>query len=91
MTTPDERLNTTALAYLCSFVHPALPAIALLSIIPLYFAIQRNHARCTLLDKIWHLGGAWRYVFPFAIYLVMGDLTRAILPGAFEEYYIHIT
>jgi hypothetical protein len=57
MTSLDERLNTTAvatltgiaLAYLCSFVHPALPAIALLSIIPLYFAIQRNHTRYELL------------------------------------------
>jgi len=95
----DERLNTTALAtltatalaYLCSFAHPALPAIALLSIIPLYFVIQRNHARHNLLEKLWYLDGAWKYVFPFAIYLVMGDLTRAILPGAFEEYHIYIT
>ena len=99
MTSLDERLNTTAvatlagiaLAYLCSFVHPALPAIALLLIIPLYSAIHRNHARYALLDKVRHLGGAWRYVFPFAVYLVMGDLTRAVLPCAFEEYHIYIT
>jgi hypothetical protein len=98
MTPLTERLNTTAvatltgiaLAYLCSFVHPALPAITLLSIIPLYFTIQRNRARYNLLDKVWHLGGAWKYVFPFAIYLVMGDLTRVILPG-FEEYHIYST
>lgn len=98
MTSLDERLNTTAvatltgiaLAYLCSFVHPALPTIALLSIIPLYFVVRRNHACYALLDKVWHLGGAWKYVFPFAIYLVMGDLTRAVLPG-FEEYHIYIT
>lgn len=99
MTSLNERLNTTALAtltgialaYLCSFLHPTLPAIALLSIIPLYFAIQHNHARYDLLEKLWHLNGAWRYVFPFAIYLVMGDLTRVILPGAFEEYHIYLT
>ena len=94
----NERLNTTVLAtftgivlaYLCSFLHPNLPAIALLSILPLYFLIQRNHARYDLLEKLWHLDDAWKYVFPFAIYLVMGDLTRAILPGAFEEYHIYI-
>ncbi len=99
MTSLDERLNTTALAtltgialaYLCSFVHPALPAIALLLIIPLYFFIRRNHARYDLLEKLWHLDGAWKYVFPFAIYLVMGDLTRAVLPSVFEEYHIYIT
>jgi CAAX prenyl protease-like protein len=98
MTSLTERLNTTALAtltgialaYLCSYIHPALSIIALLSILPLYFTIQRNHARYDLLDKIWHLGGAWKYVFPFAIYLVMGDLTRVIPPG-FEEYHIYIT
>jgi len=94
----NERLNTTALAtftgivlaYLCSFLHPNLPAIALLSILPLYFTIQRNHTRYDLLDKVWHLGGVWKYVFPFAIYLVMSDLTRVILPG-FEECHIYIT
>jgi len=98
MTPLDERLNTTALAtltgialaYLCSFVHPTLSIIALLSILPLYFFIRRNHARYDLLEKLWHLDGAWKYVFPFAIYLVMSDLTRAILPGAFEEYHIYI-
>ena len=97
MTSLDERLSTTALAtltgialaYLCSFIHPTLSIIALLSIIPLYFAIQRNHARHNLLEKLWYLGGAWKYVFPFAIYLVMGDLTRAILPG-FEDYHIYL-
>ncbi len=97
MTTLDERFNTTALAtftgtalaYLCSFVHPQLPAIALLSIIPLYFVIKRNHTRCDLLEKLWHLDGAWRYAFPFAIYLVMADLTRVILPG-FGGYHIYI-
>ncbi|MCK4459242.1 MAG: CAAX prenyl protease-related protein [Methanosarcinales archaeon] len=95
MTSLDERLNTTALTtltgialvYLCSYIHPNLPAIALLSAIPLYFVIQRNHARHNLLERIWHLDGAWKYVFPFAIYLVMGDLTRVILP-CFEEYHI---
>ena len=99
MTPLDERLNTTALAtltgitlaYLCSYIHPALPAIALLSIPPLYFVVLRNHARYDLTEKLWHLDGAWKYVFPFAIYLVMGDLTRVILPGAFEEYHIYIT
>ncbi len=99
MTALDKCLNTTALAtltgialaYLCSFVHPNLPAITILSILPLYFVIQRNHARHNLLEKLWQLDGAWKYVFPFAIYLVMGDLTRAILPGAFEEYHIYIT
>ncbi|MCK4459921.1 MAG: hypothetical protein KAU52_09420, partial [Methanosarcinales archaeon] len=98
MNSPDERLNTTAvatltgiaLAYLCSFVHPALPAIALLLIIPLYFVIQRNHARHNLLEKLWHLDGAWKYVFPFAIYLVMGDLTRIVFTN-FDEYHIYIT
>ncbi len=97
MTPLDERLNTTALAtlagialvYFCSFVHPALSIIALLSILPLYFAIQRNHARYALLEKLWHLGGAWKYVFPFTIYLVMGDLTRVTLPD-FEEYHIYL-
>jgi hypothetical protein len=58
-------------------------------IIPLYFVIQRNHARYDLLDKVWHLDGAWKYIFPFATYLVMGDLTRAIFTG-FEEYHIYI-
>jgi len=98
MTTLDERLNTTAvatltgiaLAYLCSFINQNLPIITLFFIIPLYFLIQRNHARYDLLEKLWHLDDAWKYVFPFAIYLVMGDLTRAILPGAFEEYHIYI-
>ena len=98
MTPLDERLNTTAVAtltgialvYLCSFVHPALPAIALLSILPLYFVIQRNHARHNLLEKLWHLDGAWKYVFPFAIYLVMGDLTRIVFTN-FDEYHIYIT
>lgn len=63
MTSFDKHLNTTALAtltgialaYLCSFAHPALPAIALLSIIPLYFVIQRNHTRHNLLEKLWYL------------------------------------
>lgn len=93
----NERLNTTAvavltgiaLAYLCSFIHPNLSIIALFMIIPLYFFIQRNHARYRLLERIWRLDSAWKYAFPFAIYLVMGDLTRAILPG-FDEYHIYI-
>jgi CAAX prenyl protease-like protein len=97
MTLLDERLNTTALAtlagialaYFCSFLHPALSIIALLSILPLYFVVRRNHARYDLLEKLWRLDGAWKYVFPFAIYLVLGDLTRAILPG-FEEYHIYL-
>ena len=97
MTSLDERLNTTALAtligitiaYLCSFLRPELPAITLLLIIPLYFVVRRNHARYELLEKLWHLDGAWKYVFPFAIYLVMGDLTRAVLPG-FEGSCIYI-
>ncbi|CAD6492269.1 MAG: CAAX protease self-immunity [Candidatus Argoarchaeum ethanivorans] len=94
----DKRLNTTsvatltsiALAYICSYIHPALSIIALLLVIPLYFIVQRSHARYKLLDKVWHLDGAWSYVFPFAIYLVMGDLTRTLLPG-FEDYHIYIT
>jgi len=98
MNSPDERLNTTAvvvlagiaLAYPCSFLHPILAIIALFLITPFYFVIQRNHARYKLLDKVWHLGGAWKYVFPFALYLVMGDLTRVIFTG-FEEYHIYIT
>jgi len=98
MTSVDERLNTTALAtlagialaYLCSFLRPELPAIALLLIIPLYFVVRRNHARYNLLEKLWHLDGAWKYVFPFVIYLVIGDLTRAVLPD-FEGYNIYIT
>ena len=97
MTSLDERLNTIALAtltsivlaYLCSFLRPELPAIAFLLTIPLYFVVRRNHARYDFLEKLWHLGGAWKYVFPFAIYLVMGDLTRVILPG-FDEYHIYI-
>ncbi|RZN34302.1 MAG: CAAX prenyl protease-related protein, partial [Methanosarcinales archaeon] len=68
-----------------------LSVIALLLILPLYFVVLRNHARHSLLEKFWHLDGAWKYVFPFAIYLVMGDMTRAVLPGAFEEYHLYIT
>lgn len=98
MTSLDERLNTTALAtltsivlaYICSFLRPELSAIALLLIIPFHFVVRRNHARYDLLEKLLNLGGAWKYVFPFVIYLVMGDLTRAVLPG-FEGYHIYIT
>jgi CAAX prenyl protease-like protein len=92
----ENRLNTTSvsvlagisLVYICSFVNPALALAAFCSIVPLYFFVQRNHARYALLEKIWHLDGAWRYVFPFALYLVIGELVRGFFVG-YETYHLY--
>lgn len=85
----ETRLNTISVAaiacislvYLCSFVNWALGIAALFSIVPLYYFVQRNHTRYDILEMIWHLGGAWKYVFPFAIYLIIGELVPGLLVG----------
>ena len=93
----ENRLNTISvsvlacisLVYICSFVNLALAIAALFSVVPIYFFVQRNHARYAALEKLWHLGGAWKYVFPFVIYLVMGELVRGLLVG-YDAYHIYV-
>ena len=93
----ETRLNTISVAaiacislvYLCSFVNWALGIAALFSIVPLYYFVQRNHARYDILEMIWHLGGAWKYVFPFAIYLIIGELVPGLLVG-YDAYHLYV-
>ena len=93
----EDRLNTTsvsviaclALVYICMFANHVLAMAAFFSIVPLYLFVQRNHARYDILDKFWHLGGAWKYVFPFVIYIVIGVLVPSLLVG-YEEYPLYI-
>lgn len=93
----ETRLNTISVAviacislvYLCSFVNRVLAIVALFSIVPLYLFVQRNHERFALLHKIWHLGGAWKYVFPFAIYLIIGELVPGLLVG-YDAYHLYV-
>ena len=93
----ENRLNTTsvaaisciALVFLCSFVNRILAIAALFSIVPLYLFVQRNHARYDILETIWHLGGAWKYVFPFAIYLIIGELVPGLLVG-YDAYHLYV-
>jgi len=92
----ENRLNTTSVAaiaclslvYLCSFVNRDLATAALFSVVPLYFFVQRNHARWNILEKLWRLEGAWKYVFPFVIYLVIGELVQSLLVG-YETYHLY--
>ena len=95
--TLEDRLNTlavsviacVALVYICTFVNRILAIAALFSIVPLYLFVQRNHARYDILDKIWHLGGAWKYVFPFVIYIGIGVLVSGLLVG-YEDYQLYV-
>ena len=92
----EARLNTTSvsviacfsLVYLVCFVNHILATAALFSVVPLYFFVQRNHARWNILDKLWRLEGAWKYVFPFVIYLVIGELVQGLLVG-YETYHLY--
>lgn len=85
----EDRLNTLAVSviacivivYTCTFVNRILAIAAVFSIVPLYRFVQRNHARYETLNKLWHLGGAWKYVFPFVIYICMGVLVSSLLAG----------
>lgn len=85
--TLESRLNTLSVAaiaclllvYICSFVSWALGIAALFSIVPLYPLVQRYHTR--YFETFWNLGGTWRYVFPFVIYLVIGELVPPLLVG----------
>jgi CAAX prenyl protease-like protein len=92
----EDRLNTTsvsaitciALVYICTFVNHVLAIAAFFSIVPLYIFVQRNHARYDILDKFWYLGGAWKYVFPFVIYIGTEVLVSGLLVGyvAYQLY-----
>jgi len=94
----EARLNTISVAaiacislvYLCTFVNRVFAIVALFSIVPLYFFVQRNYDQYALLHKIWHLGGAWKYVFPFVIYIVIGELVRGLLVG-YDAYHLYAT
>ncbi|MEA2075113.1 MAG: CAAX prenyl protease-related protein [Euryarchaeota archaeon] len=96
--TLETRLNTIsvsviaciALVYICTFINSAVALTAFFSVVPLYWFVQRNHARYAVLDKIWHLGGAWKYVFPFVIYLVIGELVCNLLLGYDAHYHIYV-
>jgi len=79
-----------SLVYICSFINFALALAAFFSVVPLYFFVQRTHARHAVLDKIWHLGGAWKYVFPFVIYLLIGELVPGLLVGYDAHYHIYV-
>jgi CAAX prenyl protease-like protein len=93
----ETRLNTIsvtviaciALVYLLSFVNHVLAIVAVFSVVPLYYFVQRNHARYIILDKFWNLGGAWKYVFPFVIYLVIGELVPGLLVS-YDEYHLYV-
>jgi CAAX prenyl protease-like protein len=93
----EARLNTISVAaiasislvYLCSFVNRVLAIAALFSIVPLYFFVHRNYVRYTIVHTIWHLGGAWKYVFPFVIYLVIGELVPGLLVG-YDAYHLYV-
>jgi CAAX prenyl protease-like protein len=95
--TLEDRLNTlavsviacVALVYICTFVNRILAIAAFFSIVPLYLFVQRNHARYDTLDKLWHLGGAWRYVFPFVLYIGIGVLVSRLLVG-YEDYQLYV-
>ena len=92
----ETRLNTLSvsvltcitLVYLCSFINAALALAAFFSIVPLYVFVQRHHARYALLEKIWYLDCAWRYVFPFALYLIVGELIVGLFVG-YEAYHVY--
>ncbi len=91
----ESRLNTLSVAviaclslvYLCSFVCWRLGAAAVISIVPLYLFVQRYHTR--YFNTIWNLGGTWKYVFPFVIYLVIGELVPGLLVG-YEQYHLYV-
>ncbi len=93
--TLESRLNTLSVAviaclllvYLCSFVSWAVGAAAIFSVVPLYYFVQRNHTR--YFETIWNLDGAWKYVFPFVIYLVIGEIVPGLLVG-YEEYHLFV-
>lgn len=93
----NERLNTISvsviigilLVYAFSFLDWTLSVIAFFSIIPLYFFVQKNYARYKFLNKIWHLDGAWRYGFPFALYLVIGNIVQIVFIG-YDAYHLYI-
>ena len=93
----EDHMNTIAvsaiaciaLVYLCTFVNHILAIAALFSIVPLYLFVQRNHARYDILDKLWHLGGTWKYVFPFVIYIGIGVLVSGLLVG-YEDYQLYV-
>ena len=93
----EDRLNTiavsviacVALVYICTFVNQVLAIAAFFSIVPLYLFVQRNHARYDTLEKLWHLGGAWKYVFPFVIYIGIGVLVSGLLVG-YEDYHLYV-
>jgi len=42
-----------------------------------------------LLTSIWRLEGAWRYVLPFAFYVLAGSITRILFVGL-DEYHVYI-
>ena len=93
----EARLNTISVSVIvcllfvsvCSFVNLTLARAALLSIVPLYLFVQRNHARYAFLEKIWYLGGAWNYVLPFVLYLLIGELVPGLLCGYDAHYHIY--
>ncbi|KAF5432056.1 hypothetical protein C5S39_04465 [Candidatus Methanophagaceae archaeon] len=93
--TLENRLNTLSVAviaclllvYLCSFVSWALGIAALFSIVPLYLLVQRYHTR--YFKTFWHLGGTWKYVFPFVIYLVIGEIVPQLLVG-YDAYHLYV-
>jgi len=92
----ESRLNTTAVAviaclalvYLCTFVNQVLACAAIFSVFPFYLFVERNHTRNEYLEKFWQLGGAWKYVFPFAIYLLIGELVPGLLVG-YDAYHLY--
>jgi hypothetical protein len=94
----ETRLNTISVAviacislvYICTFINFALALAAFFSVVPLYWFVQRNHARYAFLEKIWYLGGAWKYVFPFVLYLLIGELVQGLLVGYDAHYHIYV-
>ncbi|MFZ2071905.1 MAG: CAAX prenyl protease-related protein [Halobacteriota archaeon] len=94
--TLENRLNTLAVAviaclilvYLCSFVSCVSGVAAISSVVPLYIFVQRYHTR--YIEPIWQLGGAWKYVFPFVIYLVIGEVVANLLVGYDVSYQVYV-
>jgi hypothetical protein len=77
------------LFYLLSYVSWHLSVASLLLVAPFYVLIGRVHENYTFLKDLYHLGGAWKYVFPFGLYLIIGDITRVVFIN-FEDYHVYI-
>lgn len=93
----SEELNALSVAtfstififYLLSYVSWHLAVASLLLIVPFYVMAGRLRGKHSFLRELYYFGGAWKYVFPFGLYLIIGDLVRIGFPW-WEEYHVYL-